>query len=74
MDITGSAAIVTGGASGLGAATARALVDRGAAVTLLDLNADAGDAKAAELGGGTRFVQADVTDPDAVAEAVSLAA
>jgi len=43
-------------------------------VTLLDLNADAGDAKAAELGGGTRFVQADVTDPDAVAEAVSLAA
>ena len=74
MDIRGSAAIVTGGASGLGAATARALVDRGAAVTLLDLNADAGDAKAAELGGGTRFVQADVTDPDAVAEAVSLAA
>jgi len=74
MDITGSAAIVTGGASGLGAATAKALVDRGAAVTLLDLNADAGDAKAAELGGGTRFVQADVTDPDAVAEAVSLAA
>ena len=43
-------------------------------MTLLDLNADAGDAKAAELGGGTRFVQADVTDPDAVAEAVSLAA
>ena len=74
MDITGSAAIVTGGASGLGAATARALVDRGAAVTLLDLNADAGDAKAAELGGGTRFVQADVTDRDAVTEAVSLAA
>ncbi len=73
MDISGSAAIVTGAASGLGAATAKALVDRGAIVTLIDLNAEAGDAKATELGGGTRFVRADVTDPDAIAEAVSLA-
>ncbi|MEN8042114.1 MAG: SDR family NAD(P)-dependent oxidoreductase [Actinomycetota bacterium] len=74
MNISGSAAIVTGGASGLGAATAKALVDGGAAVTLIDLNSAAGEAKAAELGGGTRFVQADVTDPDAIADAVSLAA
>jgi NAD(P)-dependent dehydrogenase (short-subunit alcohol dehydrogenase family) len=74
MEIAGSAAVVTGGASGLGAATAKALVDRGAVVTLIDLNAEAGGTKATELGGGTRFVQADVTDPDAVAEAVSLAA
>jgi NAD(P)-dependent dehydrogenase (short-subunit alcohol dehydrogenase family) len=73
MDISGSAAIVTGGASGLGAATARALVDRGAIVTLIDLNTEAGDATAADLGGGTRFVQADVTDPHAIAEAVVLA-
>jgi NAD(P)-dependent dehydrogenase (short-subunit alcohol dehydrogenase family) len=73
MDISGSAAVVTGGASGLGAATAKALVDKGALVTLIDLNAEAGEAKMAELGGGTRFVQGDVTDPDTVAEAVSLA-
>ena len=74
MKISGSAAIVTGGASGLGAATARALVDRGAVVTLVDLNAEAGDAKARELGGPTLFVQADVTDPDAIGEAAALAA
>jgi NAD(P)-dependent dehydrogenase (short-subunit alcohol dehydrogenase family) len=73
MNISGSAAIVTGGASGLGAATAKALVERGAIVTLIDLNMEAGEAKMAELGKGTRFVQADVTDPDAVAEAISLA-
>ena len=73
MEISGSAAIVTGGASGLGAATAQALVARGAIVTLIDLNAEAGDSKATDLGGGTRFVRADVTDPEAVEEAVSLA-
>lgn len=74
MDISGSAALVTGGASGLGAATAQTLVDRGAVVTLVDLNGDAGAAKAAELGSATRFVRVDVTDSDAVAEAVSVAA
>lgn len=74
MDISGSAAIVTGGASGLGAATAQALVDRGAIVTLIDLNAEAGEAKAAELGRSTLFVQADVTDPSAIGDAVILAA
>lgn len=73
MDISGSAAIVTGGASGLGAATAKALVDRGAVVTLIDLNGEAGEAMMAELGGTTRFVQADVTDADSVAVAVELA-
>ena len=73
MNISGEAAIVTGGASGLGAATARALANRGAIVTLIDLDAEAGEAKMAELGKGTRFVQADVTDPDAMAETISLA-
>lgn len=73
MDISGSAAIVTGGASGLGAATARALVERGVIVTLIDLNEEAGEAKASELGGDTRFVHADVTDPAAISEAISLA-
>lgn len=51
MDIQGLAAIVTGGASGLGAATAELLAARGAKVTLFDLNADLGNAKAAEIGG-----------------------
>lgn len=73
MNISGEAAVVTGGASGLGAATAKALVNRGAIVTLIDLDAEAGETKVAELGKGTRFAQADVTDPDAVAEAISLA-
>jgi NAD(P)-dependent dehydrogenase (short-subunit alcohol dehydrogenase family) len=73
MNISGSAALVTGAASGLGAATAKELMDRGADVTLVDLNKEAGQAWSAKLGGTTRFVQADVTDPDDIAEAVSVA-
>ena len=46
MEINGSSAIVTGGASGLGEATARLLADRGAKVVVADLNADAGEALA----------------------------
>ena len=65
--------MVTGGASGLGAATARLLASAGAAVTLIDLNEDAGEALATELGGGTRFVRADVTSVEDIASAVSLA-
>jgi NAD(P)-dependent dehydrogenase (short-subunit alcohol dehydrogenase family) len=73
MDISGSAALVTGGASGLGAATAEALLQEGAFVTIVDLNAEAGEAKAKELSRGTKFVRADVTDPDSVAAAISSA-
>ncbi|MEO0031353.1 MAG: hypothetical protein RIS94_1111 [Pseudomonadota bacterium] len=69
MDINGLAAIVTGGASGLGAATAEMLAARGAKVTLFDLNADLGNAKAAEIGG--RFAAVNVTDEDAVANAIA---
>ncbi len=65
---------MTGGASGLGAATARKLVQSGAAVTIIDLNRDAGDALAAELGGSSAFVRGDVTDVDDIAQAVSVAA
>ena len=68
MDINGLAAIVTGGASGLGAATAELLAARGAKVTLFDLNADLGAAKAAEIGG--RFALVNVTDEDAVTNAI----
>lgn len=63
MELKGIVAVVTGGASGLGRATAERLVAGGAKVVLADLAAD-GDAVAAEIGGGTVFVQADVTDTD----------
>ncbi|NLR70320.1 SDR family NAD(P)-dependent oxidoreductase [Novosphingobium sp. ERN07] len=69
MDINGLAAIVTGGASGLGASTAELLAARGAKVTLFDLNAKLGTAKAAEIGG--RFAPVNVTDEDAVANAIA---
>ncbi|NKJ44193.1 MULTISPECIES: SDR family NAD(P)-dependent oxidoreductase [unclassified Novosphingobium] len=69
MDINGVAAIVTGGASGLGAATAELLAARGAKVTLFDLNAELGTAKAAEIGG--LFKAVNVTDEDAVADAIA---
>jgi NAD(P)-dependent dehydrogenase (short-subunit alcohol dehydrogenase family) len=72
MDITGASALVTGGASGLGLATARRLASAGAAVTIIDLPASAGSDVAAELGG--RFAAADVTDPEQVAAAVRVAA
>jgi NAD(P)-dependent dehydrogenase (short-subunit alcohol dehydrogenase family) len=68
------AAVVSGGASGLGEATVRALAARGAAVTVLDLQEEKGAALAAELGGHTTFVRTDVTDPDSVQAAVATAA
>lgn len=71
MDIKGSSAIVTGGASGLGAATCRSLTQRGAKVVVLDMNEDKGKALAAELGGV--FCKADVADPDQVIAAVEAA-
>jgi NAD(P)-dependent dehydrogenase (short-subunit alcohol dehydrogenase family) len=65
-DFHGKTAIVTGAASGIGRATARALADAGAAVTLLDVNDELG-ANAAEAAGGT-YVHLDVSDPAAWAE------
>lgn len=65
MDITGVAAVITGGASGLGAATAQRLAERGAKVTIFDLNQDAGETFAKSIGG--HFVKVDVTDEDSVA-------
>ena len=72
MDIEGKNALVAGGASGLGAATARALHAAGANVTIADLNPDRGQELADELGAG--FVAADVTDGEQVATAVAHAA
>ena len=73
MDLNGISAIVTGGASGLGAATAQALAGRGAKVVLADLDrqADKGEALAKEIGG--LFVPTDVTDTDNVIAAVDAA-
>jgi len=71
MQITGSGALITGGASGLGLATARALAAAGAHVTLLDLPNSPGAEKAAELGGA--FAPGDVTSPDDAASAVAAA-
>ncbi|MEG3082356.1 SDR family NAD(P)-dependent oxidoreductase [Sphingomonas sp. PB2P12] len=64
MDLANSAAVVTGGASGLGAATARALAAKGAKVAIFDLQADKGEALAAEIGGV--FCKVDVTSDDSV--------
>ena len=72
MDLTGASALVTGGASGLGLATARRLAAAGAAVTIVDLPGSTGAEVAAELGGS--FAAADVTDPAQVAAAVETAA
>lgn len=69
MDLNGIGALVAGGASGLGEATARELAARGARVTVADLNEQAGQALAAELGGG--FVAADVTDEGQLKAAVA---
>ncbi len=68
MKLDGIGALVAGGASGLGKATAHELAARGAEVTVADVNQDAGEALASELAG--RFVRADVTDAGQLQAAV----
>jgi 3-hydroxyacyl-CoA dehydrogenase/3-hydroxy-2-methylbutyryl-CoA dehydrogenase len=72
--IDGNAAIVVGGASGLGEATVRALHDRGADVTVADVNAEKGEALTRDLRERASFVQCDVTDEAQVEAAVAQAA
>src|SRR3978361_1422466 len=72
MNIEGVGALFAGGASGLGAATSRALAEAGARVVIADLNAEKGEALAAEVGG--TFLAARVTDAEAVSAAVDRAA
>jgi NAD(P)-dependent dehydrogenase (short-subunit alcohol dehydrogenase family) len=67
MDVNGSVAVITGGVSGLGEATARLLHGDGAKVVLLDVNAERGEQVAGELGDGAIFCQTDVTETDQVA-------
>ncbi|WP_101785556.1 SDR family NAD(P)-dependent oxidoreductase [Nonomuraea indica] len=71
MDVNGSAAIISGGASGLGEATARELARQGATVVIADLNEERGKAVADELGGV--FARTDVSDQDQVRAAVDAA-
>ncbi|GAB3271025.1 3-hydroxyacyl-CoA dehydrogenase [Sinomonas notoginsengisoli] len=70
MELHGASALITGGASGLGAATARRLHADGAAVVLVDLPGRAGEALASELGNRAVFAPADVTDEEQVRHAV----
>jgi len=71
LDLTATSSIVTGGASGLGEASARQLAARGAKVVILDLQYDKGKAVAESIGG--TYVRADVAEPDQVIAAVQAA-
>jgi len=71
--ISGAAAVVTGGASGLGLATARRLVAAGARVVVLDLPGERSEQAVADLGDGAVLAAADVTDEAAVAQALDVA-
>lgn len=71
MDLKGSVALVSGGASGLGEACVRRLVTAGAAAVIVDVNEERGNALASELGEKVRFVKASVTSPEDVQKAVN---
>ena len=70
MNIAGNTALITGGASGLGLATAKALATAGANVVILDLAGSDGEVAAKELGDNVRFTAGDVTDEEGVSEVV----
>jgi NAD(P)-dependent dehydrogenase (short-subunit alcohol dehydrogenase family) len=73
VDISDSVAVVTGGASGLGLATTKALVAAGAKVVIVDLPGSPGKERAAELGDAVRFAPADVRGESEVAAALDVA-
>jgi NAD(P)-dependent dehydrogenase (short-subunit alcohol dehydrogenase family) len=73
MQLDNHTFLISGGGSGLGAATARLFSGNGANVVLLDVNAEQGEAIAAELGAKAKFVRTDVTDEAAVQNAVKTA-
>src|SRR5689334_23125729 len=73
MEIRGAVAVVSGGASGLGEATVRALLAAGARVVIADLDRARGEALAAELGPSALFVPTDVTQPEQVQAAIDAA-
>lgn len=73
MQIKDGVFLATGGASGLGAATARLLAERGGRVVLADLNRMAGEALVAELGGNAIFIETNIADETSAAAAVGAA-
>ena len=73
MQVKGSSFVITGGASGLGAAAAEMLVAAGGKVVVADVKEDEGKAFAARLGANARFVRCDVTDEAAANAAVKAA-
>jgi NAD(P)-dependent dehydrogenase (short-subunit alcohol dehydrogenase family) len=73
MNVSGSTALVSGGSSGLGGACVRLLADAGANVVIADVNQEAGEKVAKELGPRVRFVKTDVTDENSVKDAVGSA-
>ena len=73
MDIKNNTFLVTGGASGLGAATASMIIERGGKVVLVDVNSDVGNRVEAQLGAKARFVQADVTSDESARKAFAVA-
>jgi NAD(P)-dependent dehydrogenase (short-subunit alcohol dehydrogenase family) len=74
VDLAGRTVLVSGGGSGLGAATARMVVEAGGSVVVADVDAERGKQVADELGERARFVATDVTDEDSVRAAVAAAA
>ena len=73
MDLSTAKAVISGGASGLGLATAQRVLAAGGSVVLLDVNTEQGEAAAAELGGNASFIATDVTSETVVREAVTQA-
>jgi len=73
MKLKNLSAVVTGGASGLGLACVRQLAERGVAVVIADLSAEAGEAAAATLGAHVKFVRADVRNADEISAACDAA-
>lgn len=73
MDINGNVFVVTGGASGLGAGTARMLAAAGGRVVIADLQREPGEALARELGAAARFVETDVASEESAARAIDAA-
>ena len=72
MQIQHSVFLITGGGSGLGAATAKMIIDNGGSVVIADINKDAGIAKQAELGAHAKFIETNVSDEASVQAAVDV--